>query len=135
MSNDYKIYMHINKINNKKYIGQTKQDVWKRWQGGNGYKKCPYFFRAIEKYGWDNFTHLVLYTDLTVEEANYYEASLIKLYKTTDPQYGYNISYGGNNSEKPEIVKQKISESVKKAYQKKRELKIMVLLQCEMLNL
>lgn len=33
------IYCHINKINNKRYIGQTdQQNLNKRWQNGNGYK-------------------------------------------------------------------------------------------------
>jgi hypothetical protein len=30
--------MHINKINNKKYVGITKQKPEKRWSNGNHYK-------------------------------------------------------------------------------------------------
>ena len=65
------VYCHTNMINNKKYIGQTKeQPRERRWgNGGIGYKTQQYFWRAIQKYGWDNFKHEVLYTELTKEEA------------------------------------------------------------------
>lgn len=39
----------------KKYIGQTKQKVEKRWNRGKGYKTSSKFYNAINKYGWDNF--------------------------------------------------------------------------------
>ena len=59
MENNYTIYCHLNKINNKRYIGQTKQSVYKRWgKNGSEYtRKCPdtLIARAINKYGWDNF--------------------------------------------------------------------------------
>jgi len=35
---DYTVYMHINLVNNKKYIGITCQKVSRRWGGsGEGY--------------------------------------------------------------------------------------------------
>lgn len=38
MGKEYCIYIHINKINNKVYIGQTSQfPPSKRWLGGEGY--------------------------------------------------------------------------------------------------
>lgn len=47
----YIIYMHVNKKNNKKYIGQTCQDPERRWRGGEGYKDSPRFWTAIQSYG------------------------------------------------------------------------------------
>lgn len=67
--NLYKIYVHVNKINNKIYIGQTnRKNVYTRF-GKNGiqYKKCPYFWNAIKKYGWNQFKHIVLFENLTSE--------------------------------------------------------------------
>ena len=50
--NNFYVYIHTNKINNKKYIGITCQNPSKRWRNGNGYKN-GYFAKAIKKYGWD----------------------------------------------------------------------------------
>lgn len=44
MADNYKIYMHKNKINGKVYIGQTMQSLKQRWNNGHGYIKCPYFY-------------------------------------------------------------------------------------------
>ena len=58
--NNYYVYIHINKINNKKYVGITKTSFVKRWgKNGSGYTrdKKSVFGRAIEKYGWENFAH------------------------------------------------------------------------------
>ena len=58
----YTVYMHDNKINHKKYIGITSQDPEKRWRQGTNYKTCIAFQRAVDKYGWDGFDHIILYT-------------------------------------------------------------------------
>lgn len=89
------VYMHTNKINNKVYIGQTCQNPTERWDNGNGYKTCTYFHHAINKYGWDNFEHIIFAENLTKDEANRMEKILIILYNTKNPQYGYNLTDGG----------------------------------------
>lgn len=108
-NNIYSIYKHTNKINGKSYIGQTKLKPIQRWKNGEGYRSCTLFYRAIQKYGWDNFKHEILYTNLTLEEANQLEEELINKYDTTNPNYGYNIKYGGNNNTITEDIKHKIS--------------------------
>lgn len=90
------IYMHKNKINGKIYIGQAKGYLCQRWRkNGQGYKESPYFYRAIQKYGWDNFEHTVLIDGLTQEEANQKQQDFIRLYKTMDANFGYNLQAGG----------------------------------------
>lgn len=93
---NYKVYMHTNKFNNKKYIGITgKDNVKDRWQNGNGYKRCVCFYNAIKKYGWDNFEHEVIFCNLTKQLAEMFEVELIKYYNTTNIKYGYNLANGG----------------------------------------
>ena len=98
VNNSFCVYVHTNKINNKKYVGQTCQKPESRWGNqGCGYKGCLLFERAIQKYGWDNFEHEIVYDGLTQDEANYYEEMLIEQYHTTDSDFGYNIRSGGSH--------------------------------------
>lgn len=110
----YTVYQHINKINKKVYIGITSQVPEDRW-GHNGinYKSSPHFYNAILKYGWDNFEHIILFTDLTRKEACLKEQQLIKLYNSMDRNFGYNSTSGGENFVMNEETKQKISQALK----------------------
>jgi hypothetical protein len=103
-SNDerkYCIYFHINKISNKSYIGQTCQRPEDRWKGNgsgylgkhkNGEYNQPLMARAVLKYDWDkDWEHIIFADSLSMQEANALEKTLIALYKTNIPEYGYNI--------------------------------------------
>ena len=90
----YTVYMHRNKINGKIYIGITGKSPEVRWQNGNGYSQ-RHFGRAIKKYGWENFDHIILFTGLTKEEACQKEIELIEKYDATNSDKGYNIAKGG----------------------------------------
>lgn len=91
----YYVYVHINKINGKRYYGITCQLPRERWKHGSPYKTQPKFYNAILKYGWDNFEHIVLYSDVSRKEATELEMALIAEFHTTEPAYGYNVSIGG----------------------------------------
>lgn len=126
----YIVYKHTNKINGKIYIGITSQKPNKRWQNGYGYKDNQHFYRAIQKYGWDNFEHEILYEDLEEEIALSKERELIELYHSNDPNLGYNKDNGGAmgrmTPEAIEKVRQwhlgrKLSEETKKKISEKRK--------------
>lgn len=54
----------------KKYVGITKQNPKRRWKGqGQGYKGNKHFTKAIQKYGWDNFKHEIIFYGLSQKEA------------------------------------------------------------------
>lgn len=112
MQKTYVIYLHKNKINNKVYIGQTCQKPEKRWDYGCGYKRHNlHFYNAIQKYGWNNFEHIIIATDLSSENAKNMEIELINKYHTNLPQYGYNRTLGGDGTfgykHKPESIQKK----------------------------
>ena len=88
----YTVYMHIDP-SDKRYVGITKRNLEDRWNDGFGYatNKDTRFFDAIREIGWDNFNHEVVASGLTKLEAEILETELIDKYKTTDPEYGYNI--------------------------------------------
>ena len=93
----YTVYQHRNKINNKVYIGITMRNPVERWgRNGSNYKTSPHFYSAIQKYGWDNFEHIILFTELTREEACRKEQELIKEYNSMDRNFGYNSTSGGD---------------------------------------
>ena len=108
MDDKYYIYIHKNKINKKIYVGQTKS-IKDRWKP-TAYEKCSKFYNAIQKYGWENFEHIILKNNLTLDEANYWETYYIKYFNTVNN--GYNLNYGGNN-------KGEISESTREKLSKK----------------
>lgn len=91
---DFCVYMHTSP-SGKIYVGITGQNPVERWQNGLGYRRNAYFYRAIQKYGWDNFTHEILRAGLSKEEACQLEISLIKKYRSNEKAYGYNITSGG----------------------------------------
>lgn len=95
--NKYCLYKHTNLINGKVYIGITKQKPNRRWHNGLGYKHNKYFYRAIQKYGWGNFKHDILYENLSFEQANQKEMQLIVEYDSTNCDNGYNIHCGGDS--------------------------------------
>lgn len=106
------VYVHINNVNHKKYFGITCQKPEKRWNKGNGYKTNRHFYGSIQKYGWNNFSHIILYNNLTEDEACYLEKGFIYTFNTISEYLGYNISSGGKPVAKfDENARQKISNA------------------------
>ena len=92
MDKQYCVYCH-EFPNGKKYIG-ISSDHEKRFRNGKGYKTQKKVYRAIQKYGWDNIEHKVLVSELSKEQAEQIEQSLIEIGDTINN--GYNIALGGD---------------------------------------
>lgn len=112
MEKTYCVYMHTLKIDGRKYIGVTGQEPARRWRpNGAGYKLQSYFWNAIQKYGWDNFKHEILFEELAWEQASLKEQALIKLFNTTDHKFGFNLTLGGEHYEFSETALKKMKDS------------------------
>ena len=75
MENNYSVYQHVTP-DGMYYFGATN-DIKRRWRNnGAGYKETS-LYPYIEKYGWDNIQHIVLFKDQTKENALWIEDFLI----------------------------------------------------------
>lgn len=96
------IYEAMNIVNGKRYIGQTILTLeHRKRQHIETSKRNPsvsiHFYKAIQKYGEENFQWKVIDTAETQDELNFKESYWIELLNTTDPQIGYNLKGGGLN--------------------------------------
>ncbi len=99
------IYKINNTVNDKVYIGQTRQSVHRRWilhkveARGNTSKMAIHY--AMRKYGIDKFYIITLHRIITrtyeelKKELDYWEQYYIEKYQSLCNQTGYNITKGG----------------------------------------
>ena len=98
---NYVVYKITNIINNKVYIGITKQII-KRIGNHIYYFKNPnssnntYLHKALRKYGLESFTIEIIEICDTLEILNNREIYWIKYYNTINSKNGYNLDSGGN---------------------------------------
>lgn len=108
------LYCHTNLLNGKKYWGITTQkNPERRWRDGNDYKSCILFYRAIKKYGWDNFQHDIVTYCLDKETLDAAETYWIKATRSNEREFGYNLKSGGSRGKHSEETRKKMSDAHK----------------------
>lgn len=99
------IYIIKNFQNGKVYVGKTERDVNKRFvehltesraKNSSTYNYC--LSRAIRKYGEQAFDVAILAEDVPIEKLDLIEAHYIDMYRSDDPNFGYNISSGHSDN-------------------------------------
>ena len=97
------IYMYTNKINNKKYIGQTNRPRQRKIEHKSHALKrgtSSHFYNAVRKFGWDNFEYSIL-EELEFPDEKFKqkiderEIYWINYYNSSNKNKGYNITEGG----------------------------------------
>lgn len=98
---NWTLYEHISP-SGKIYVGVTSRKVAQRW-GSNGNRYLfkangkfihPHFAQAIIKYGWNNFIHKIVASNLGEKTAKNMEKDLIAFNKAKG--ISYNITDGGD---------------------------------------
>lgn len=122
------IYKYTCKTTGKVYIGQTINESKRK----SAHKRMQtdwhsHFYNAIARYGYEDFEYKILYE--VISEIPYYikqvldlmETYYIKVYQSTNPQFGYNIAAGGGGTigvHLSEEHKRKISQALKSKHLK-----------------
>lgn len=93
------IYKITNIINGKCYIGKTIQDVESRWRvHKSNINKFDYpLYRAMRKYGIDNFVFEIIEDNITESLLSEREQYYINLYNSFGED-GYNATIGGEGN-------------------------------------
>lgn len=101
------VYKIENNINHKIYIGQTN-NLERRIKEHRHDKRMNHpIYNAIHKYGWENFSVETLYFG---EDYNTKEKEYIKLYRSNEKEFGYNIQNGGQDSSGENNPKSKLTQ-------------------------
>lgn len=103
------IYMYENKLNGKKYIGQSINIIKRKNEHETRIDTASKFDKHLQKLGTDCFTFTVLEecpSNLLNEREKYW----IAFYDTTDPEKGYNLTPGGTSQRGEDNIQAKLSE-------------------------
>ena len=128
MENNYSVYQHVTP-DGMYYFGQT-QNVERRWRNNGAEYKRTALQPYIEKFGWENIKHIVLFRDKTKEDALFIENFLIETAREDGVCINQRRSglvskeegYDKNQSKQYyEMNKEQVQERHKQHYQKNRD--------------
>lgn len=110
------IYCITNKINGKKYIGQSVNIESRKRDHFHNHKNKhnDHLKNSFNKYGSENFKFEIIKI-CHKKYLDRFEKLYIRIYETTNPNKGYNKDSGGNlNKHRSDETKEKISEKMSK---------------------
>lgn len=119
------IYSVENKINGKRYIGQAVdyerriKEHQRRYAEETLKSERSHFYRAIRKYGIENFVFSIL-KECAIEDLNTLEREYIKKYNSLEN--GYNMTEGGQNDRPNKKLQEEDVIFLRELYNSKTEL-------------
>lgn len=98
------VYQITNHINGKIYVGLHGKDDLQAYLAENGVRANrpsaanlkPLLFRAIRKYGIENFSIKSLVRPVDTDQMRHLEIFFIKVLDSRNPEVGYNLACGGS---------------------------------------
>lgn len=97
------VYKITNNINGKVYIGITTCSLEYRWSRhlteGRNENNTKHLYKAMRKYGLDNFSIKQIDSTDDFEELGRLERYYIKKYNSQSPEKGYNLTTGGESNQ------------------------------------
>lgn len=118
------IYKLTNIVNGKVYVGQTSISFKKRLlkhiydARTESKRRKHYLQRALAKYGFDNFIVEILET-CEKKKLDEREIYWIAHFNSTDPELGYNCTYGGQGNRRSIDLSQEARDIISKTHKEK----------------
>src|ERR1035437_10130486 len=112
------IYLILNKMRYKRYVGQTWETLQTRWsrhkyKALHGDTSCRHLYAALRKEGADAFEVHVLATADTQPELDALEIHWIDLLQSANRDSGYNLKSGGSAGRHTTETRQRMSKTRK----------------------
>jgi group I intron endonuclease len=114
------IYIILNTVNGKVYVGKTAKSVEERWKGhvkaafnSVGRVTQYYIHKSMRKHGLDAFVVFEIDTADNIDQLNELEKYHISVCGSTDPTIGYNCTLGGDGPVFTDAIRKKLSEALK----------------------
>lgn len=112
------IYKITNLINGKIYVGRTGSSVLSRFGAHKRrarFGDSTHLYRAIRKYGEENFTVEEICVCFDAEATVLAEMELIAAYQANNREIGYNMSDGGDGGEFGRVLTDETKEKIRQA--------------------
>ena len=131
MDKKYVVYQHVTP-DEMYYFGQT-QNVEKRWSNNGIYYRGTALQPYIERFGWDNIQHIILFRDQTRENALWIEDFLITTARedgvcinqrrsgNISKEEGYSQEYYEQNKDKKKEYYEQNKDKKKEYYEQNKE--------------
>src|SRR5208282_1948481 len=98
----YCVYLFQNKLNDKIYVGKTKDFKKRVWRHINeatkNISRKTYFRKAISKYGIDQFNYFVIEEFENEQDSLEAETFWILFFQSNKSEFGYNLTIGGEGT-------------------------------------
>lgn len=104
------IYCFTNRVNNKKYIGQSrnletrKRAHLRNFTNPNLTTYDGLFYRALRKYGLDNFEYNILFSSDQISQADLNDLEIYYINRLNAFKGGYNMNLGGRFTSGPKVL-------------------------------